>query len=125
MVDSKAGAALAPKPEQKNGSTTPAVTIAPVKKLVNADDVPPLEDRLHRLNQLFDLQNKYNRLKASLLKLKTFKFKKEGDYTGITIRDDGRNDFSTGNPEVCEEVVKFMIATIEKKIKELEPQLKW
>lgn len=109
----------------------PAV-VAPINnapKIVAAkpatNDLPPLDERLHRLNQLFEIQGKYNRLQASLLKLKAFTFNREGDYKGLSIRDEEHNEFSTGNPEVCGEVIKFLVTTIEAKIKEVEPLLKW
>ena len=85
----------------------------------------PLDERLHKLNLLFEIQGKYNRLQTSLAKLKTFKVKKNGESSSLRITDDNRNDFSTGNSDVIEEVIKFMISTIEKKIKELEPKLTW
>lgn len=123
---------LAVVPAKTNGTAeketpTPAVKIAAITMVQKNDGekLPPLDDRLHRLNELFAIQGRYNKLQSSLQKLKNFTFEKNGDYSGITIKDDGRNDFTTGNPEVIEEVVKFIILTIQAKIKEIEPQLKW
>lgn len=88
-------------------------------------DLPPLEDRLHRLNQLFNLQQKYNKLEESLQKLNDFEIKKDGERSRITIADDSRNDFTTYNAEIVAEVVEFIKTRISEKKKALEPQLKW
>jgi hypothetical protein len=113
--------------EQKNGtdlkSIPPAVKVDFPKK--EEERLQPLDDRLHRLNVLFDLQSKYNRLQDSLKRLNEFSFGKDSDYAGITIRDDNGKDFKTSNPEVTKEVVSFLTATIKTKIKSIEPQLKW
>lgn len=87
--------------------------------------VPNLEDRLHRLNVLFDLQRKYNQLQASLQKLNTFQLTHDSESGYIVFKDENRNEFSTGNVEVTKEFLAFVKATIQKKIKEIEPLLVW
>lgn len=122
---------LATTPIKNNGiviKTTPTVeakiaSIIPKVKVEN-EKLQSLDDRLHRLNQLFEIQGKYNRLQISLQKLKSFSLNKE-EYAGISITDDKRNDFSTKNLEITAEVVKFIIVTIERKIKEIQPLLVW
>ena len=98
--------------------TPPAVAFPEIKAL-------PLEDRLHRLNQLFEMQQKYNRLQNSLQKLNEFELKKDGDRCNIRLQDDNRNEFSTGNPEIILEVTNFLKLKIKEKIKIIEPLLKW
>jgi hypothetical protein len=93
-----------------------------------AGDLPPLDDRLHRLNQLFDLQSKYNRLAKSQQKLSEFKMKKGSENISLTLRDDdsrSSESFSTSNPDVIKAVLECLQTTIVAKRKELEPQLKW
>lgn len=84
-----------------------------------------LEDRLHRLNVLFDLQKKYNALQASLQKLTVFKLSHESETAVLRFRDDEHNEFSTGNTEVMSEFLDFLKGTIKRKIKEIEPLLIW
>lgn len=91
----------------------------------NPDDLPPLDERLHRLNQLFNIQTKYNKYTESLHKLNEFEIKKDGERSSIRIADDSRNDFSTYHPEIVQEVVDFLKVRIKEKIKAIEPQLKW
>lgn len=127
------GAVTNGKPE--NGKVATTLTVAAPKKDEQKplptipgrkiDDLPPLEDRLHRLQVLFDLHKKYDKLQESLQKLKAFKIKKDGDRSYVTLMDDSRNDFTTYNPEIVQEVVKFLEEKIKEKIKTLEPQLKW
>jgi hypothetical protein len=106
------------KPELSNLSVA--------KKEEEKPQVESLEDRLHRLNQLFDLQQKHTRLSGSLQKLNEFKLKKTDENVTLRISDVNRSsDFSTSNPDVIKEVLDFIKVTIEKKKKEIEPLLKW
>jgi len=98
------------------------VSFTPKEQL---SQVPNLEDRLHRLNVLFDLQRKYNQLQASLQKLNTFQLTHDSESGYIVFKDENRNEFSTGNVEVTKEFLAFVKATIQKKIKEIEPLLVW
>lgn len=84
-----------------------------------------LEDRLHRLNVLFDLQKKYNALQASLQKLSVFKLTHDSETSVLRFRDDDHNEFSTGNAEVMAEFLDFLKETIKRKIKAIEPLLIW
>ncbi len=102
--------------------TPPAIAVTTKKE---NETLPPLEDRLHRLNQLFNLQTQYNKLQESLQKLSDFEIKKDGERSRLSIQDDCRNEFSTYNTEIVEEVVKHLKIRIREKIKALEPQLKW
>lgn len=117
--------------------TKPATTEAPklsvattvVKKIEpTADqDLPPLEDRLLRINQLFEVQSKYNRLLASKQKLSQFTIAQKSENITLSIEDNGNrsNDFETRNPELISEVLECVRQTIDKKIKAIEPLLKW
>lgn len=97
----------------------------PVILTKEPEKVPPLEERLHRLNELFHLQTSYNKLQESLQKLNEFEIKKDGERSRITLQDDSRNDFTTFNPEIIKEVTAFLKSRIKERIKTLEPQLKW
>lgn len=114
------------KPTPEAAKLTVATTVVkPVKKNDDDLDLPPLEDRLHRLNVLFGLQTKYNKYTESLHKLGEFEIKKDGERSAIRISDDSRNDFSTYHPEIVQEVVDFLKLRIKARIKEIEPLLKW
>lgn len=105
---------------------TPAKNPKPELKVIGApSNLPPLEERLHKLNQLFHLQTKYNKLQDSLTKLSEFEIKKDGERSRISISDDNRNDFSTYNPEIIQEVTDFLKERIKLKIKAIEPLLNW
>lgn len=108
-----------------NGTTQKAEIVTPPAVAFPEIKLLPLEDRLHRLNQLFEMQQKYNRLQNSLQKLNEFELKKDGDRCNIRLQDDNRNEFSTGNPEIILEVTNFLKLKIKEKIKAIEPLLKW
>lgn len=122
------GAAAPVKPT--NGVKT-TVEIKPAPKtnalavVPKVADLPPLEDRLHKLNVLFDLQGKYNRLQSSLIKLQNFELTKEGERCKLSIYDDNRNEFATHNPEIIAEVKEFLKVKIKEKIEAVAPQLNW
>lgn len=114
---------------EKKATPAPAeeAKISAIIKSMSQDNETsiPLEDRLHRLNILFDLQKKYNALQASLQKLTVFKLSHESESAVLRFRDDEHNEFSTGNTEVMSEFLDFLKETIKRKIKELEPLLVW
>ena len=119
-----------------NGKAAPAVqpdgkgvaTLQVVKpgKEEKPGDPPPLEDRLMKLNRLFDLQGKYNRLEQSLTTLKEFDLKKDGENLQLELYDENtRKRFSTKNSEVIPEIIAALRETIQKKKKAIEPLLNW
>lgn len=118
------------KQEQKptNGTTAKPlaaqIATVPVVKL-DESKPQPLEDRLHRLNQLFELQTRYNRLQRSLQKLDEFKQETGAENLTLIFRNSERTEFSTTNPAVIAECIQHVKSTIKTKLKELEPQLKW
>ena len=107
-----------------NNEKSPALALTILPKKEN-ESLPPLEERIHRLNQLFNLQGHYNKLQDSLQKLNDFEIKKDGERSRISICDDSRNDFTTYHPEIVQDVVNFLSIRIRERIKILEPQLKW
>lgn len=121
------------KTAPKSTAPTVKLEVVPVqpktetpKPKETAQDSAPLEDRLMRLNQLFELQSKYNRLQASKQKLAEFDLKKADN---ITLSLDDYNNrsvsFETKNNEVIAEVIACLRKTIDDKIKAIEPLLKW
>lgn len=104
----------------------PSTALAVVKTESQDNDPAPLEDRILRINQLFELQGKYNRLQKSRNKLNEFKMKKGEENLSFTIRDQhNREEFSTSNPELIAAVMDCVRVTVSDRIKALEPLLKW
>jgi len=117
----KKGTPLVPG-ETKKPALGKLIVAAPAKK----EELPPLDDRLHRLNELFSIQSKYNLLLSSKQKLSDFQLKKGEENVFLTIEDkSNRQSFSTSNPDVIKEVLQFVKKTIDEKVKAVEPLLKW
>jgi len=100
---------------------------APIK--INQPDTgieSSLEDRLFKLNRLFELQTKYNRLEQSLTTLKEFDLKKEGENISLELYDEtSRRRFQTKNSEVVPEIVSALREIIIRRKKAIEPLLNW
>lgn len=116
--------------EKKAAPGAKVVTVTPKtnppKK--ESEELKPLEDRMHRINQLWQLQGKHQRLNESLSRLKKFLAEAEKDNLQIVIKCtdySNREEFSTKNITVIEDVLNCLIQTINVKIKDLEPQLVW
>lgn len=121
-----------PKVEEKKGAPGAKVLqvtqTTPPKKEEVVEELKPLEDRMHRINQLWQLQGKHQRLKESQNRLKKFMAEVEKENLQVTIKSSdygSREEFTTKNIVVIEEVLTCLIATTDAKIKELEPQLVW
>ena len=71
MTASKNGVAIADKKTAVTPAAAtpekslPSVPVVPFTPPATADKLPPLDDRLHRINQLFDLHNRYLKLQES------------------------------------------------------------
>ncbi|MBC7509380.1 MAG: hypothetical protein H7320_11640 [Ferruginibacter sp.] len=122
------------KPAQTptNGSKLPtqiqtAVTPEPskIKGAKEEETILPLEDRLHKLNMLFDLQKKFNRLAETKAKLQSFEIAQNRENSELLISDDEGNEFKTTNPEVIEEVKKLVLKVISQKESEVAAKLNW
>lgn len=106
--------------------TKPALSKLTVAAPVSKNDLPPLDDRLQRLNELFAIQTKYNHLLGSKQKLNEFQMKKGEENVTLTIEDrTTRQSFTTSNPDVIKEVLLFVKKTIDEKVRAIEPLLKW
>lgn len=92
----------------KPATTAQAGKIIPIEKSKS-----PLEERLFKLDQLFALQLKYNKLQDSKFKLSTFKLDGDTENASLSIQDENRNRFETKNPIVIGEVLEVIKKSIE------------
>lgn len=135
-LNGSGNAATVEKKEQPKAPLVPVKAAAPIPPVPfepapkNQGAAIPLEDRLHKLNRLYELQTKYNTLCQSREKLSAFKMKKNPDEVYLSMGNGNSNysnndAFKTGNAEIIGEVVDFLKAVIDKKIAALEPLLNW
>jgi hypothetical protein len=123
------------KPNAGNGqpvSTTAVLT--PVKKEEvkplpsvpgkELSDLPPVEDRVLKVQQLSDLVAKREKLQESLKKLKSIKASSENRGLKITIEDDN-NEWETFNTDAIKNCIASMEVTIQAKLHEVEQKIKF
>ncbi|MBN8833760.1 MAG: hypothetical protein BGO53_08905 [Sphingobacteriales bacterium 39-19] len=82
------------------------------------------EERLHKLNKLFELQSKHSKLTQSDKKLSEFSIE-SGEGTELNIEDADGNEFTTKNPEIIQDVLQFLKEKIADKRKQLEELIRW
>lgn len=104
---------LAGKSEEQKTVPLPSVE---EKKL---SDLPPVEDRVLRVQQLFDLTAKREKLQDSLKKLNSIKTSTESRDLKITI-EDSDNDWETFNTDAIKACIECMKETIKRKLDEVE-----
>lgn len=107
--------------------TTAKVTLiridAPEKK--EEEKLPPVEDRILKVNQLFSLVEKHETLLETKKKLKSFKLSTDGSRDVLQIRDSKGNEFMTSNSGCIADVLEVLKVSIDKKINEVEAQIKF
>jgi hypothetical protein len=105
--------------------STNAVNTQLSEKESQSKTIPPLEERLHRLNVLFDLQKRFNKLSETKLKLQKFEVAHNKENSELLLTDDDGNEFKTTNPEVIQEVKTIVLNIISKKEAEVAEKLNW
>lgn len=124
-----------PKPVQ-NGKPAPAtvVTLIPAKedkkpeptvKGQELPELPPVEDRILKVSQLFSLVEKHEALLELRTRLKAFKLSTDGNGDNLRLMDSKGNTFQTSNSACIADVLDVLKATIERKISEVENQIRF
>jgi hypothetical protein len=122
-------------PVQDNGKKVEtSVSLVPVKKEEAKpapsvpgkvlSDLPPVEDRVLKVQQLADLVAKREKLQESLKKLKSIKASSENRGLKITIEDDN-DDWETFNTDAIKACIVTMETTIKQKLDEVEQQIRF
>lgn len=88
-------------------------------------DLPPVEDRILKVNQLTALVEKHEALLDTRKKLKAFKLSTDGSRDALRIADSKGNEFVTYNSSVIADVLDVLKTSLDKKIGEVEAQIKF
>ena len=118
------------KPETNGKHITDTTTTLKIVKdeqsAATASDLPPVEDRILKVNQLASLCDKLQGLYDLRRKLKSFAFNAEGGVSDrLTLKDFSGNEFVTSNRDCLGEVLAVLRSTIERKISETETQIRF
>lgn len=111
---------LVPVKSEKKEEQIPKPSV-PGKEL---SDLPPVEDRVLKVQQLFDLTAKREKLQDSLKKLQSIKTSTESRDLKITI-EDSDSEWETFNTDAIKDCIETMKATIKSKLDEVENQIRF
>lgn len=124
---------LAKVPAKTNGTAAPAAPVTAAKVAPLATEPKPqkpegskvesIEDRLHRLNMLFDLQKKYTRLQEAKKELTDFTINANKENSELELTDDEGNSFTTKNPVIIAAAVKTVLDMVNAKSDEIGAQI--
>lgn len=104
--------------------TIPAKKEEEVKpKIIVKDDLPPVEDRILKVQQLMSKVEKHEALNESLRKLHAFKLSSDGSKDVLKISDSKGREFSTSNSTGIADVIETLKKSIAEKIVALEKEL--
>lgn len=108
----------------------PTAKIAPITTEVKKEEkpvpeIPPVEDRIHKVLQLSALVDKHETLLETKKKLKAFKLSTDGSRDTLRIMDSKGNEFSTSNSGVIADVLEVIKISTDKRITEVENQIRF
>jgi hypothetical protein len=101
----------------------PPITGSVIPIVNPKNELPPLDERFERMDMLFSLRDKYDKLKESLDKLNKFRLAADGRSEQITLKDSDGNTFATHNPEVLAKVIEWLKEDLTKKIKDVDNRI--
>ena len=118
-------AASQPAPQTgTSGKVTPLPILNSPKK-EELDELPPVEDRVLKVQQLFSVVEKLETLQELKKKLKAFKLSSDGSGDYLKLTDSKGNTFQTSNSACLADVLDVLKTTIDKKIVEAENQIRF
>ncbi len=109
-------------PKNSTVKTTVPIVELPKKEQKEQPELPPLEDRILKIQMLGDLVAKREKLQDSLKKINSFKFSSETRLDKLTIEDED-NEFTTSNTSVLKDVVATIKTTVQRRLAEVDAQL--
>ena len=110
-------------PKAENNASTPGQT--PKVQSIPTPELPPLEDRILKVNQLVSYVDKYEALEETEEKLKKFKLSTDGSRDTLRISDSRGNEFQTTNSGVIADVLETIKASVAAKKAEVEKQIQF
>ena len=83
-----------------------------------------IDDIFYKMDMLYSLRDKREKLKDSLDKLTKFKLSSDSRTDNIILSDKNGSTFSTFNPEVIGKTIDWLKEDLTKKIEEVEAQIR-
>ena len=106
------------KPELSSLHVSAPDTKEPEKSTLSIDDI------FYKMDMLYSLRDKREKLKDSLDKLTKFKLSSDSRTDNIILSDKNGSTFSTFNPEVIAKTIDWLKEDLTKKIEEVENQIR-
>ena len=109
---------------ESNGQNKASLGVVKKEEKVTAE-VPSLEKRIQKVEDLSMLIEKWRKLTETRWNLQTFSLGADGMGATIFLRDASGKEFKTSNTPVVSAVMEEIKTTLDGKIKEVEAQIKF
>lgn len=109
--------------ENEEKAKTPMAVVE--KETKGTLEVPSLEKRIQKVEDLSMLIEKWRKLTETSRNLQTFSLGADGMGATVSLRDASGKEFKTSNTPVVSAVMEEIKTTLDAKIKEVEDQIKF
>ena len=124
MSTTKEAVKPATTPTAKNGAPTAEVFKLPLITPERQPKKPlPLEDVFYRLDLLFSLRDKHDKLRETQQKLEKFVISSDGRGNSIKLTDAAGETFHTSNEDVFKKITDWLKEDIAKKLETVGSQI--
>ncbi|MGV8092058.1 MAG: hypothetical protein AB2L24_09375 [Mangrovibacterium sp.] len=111
--------------ENEEKARTPMVLVEKEEKEQGTLEVPSLEKRIQKVEDLSMLIEKWRKLTETRRNLQTFSLGTDGLGATLYLRDASGKEFKTSNTPVVSAVMEEIKTTLDAKIREVEDQIKF
>lgn len=110
---------------QKEQPAASQLTQPPAVIKKEVPEMPPVEDRILKVYQLYSVVEKHETLLETRRKLNAFNLSTDGNRDTLRIQDSRGNEFTTSNSAVIGDVIERLKTSLESKISEVENQIRF
>lgn len=112
------------EPQKQETSNPPKAEPPSITPLPKPDlKAPSIEDKFYKMDTLFSLRDKHEKITESLDKLNRFNLSSDGRSDNITFTDSAKNSFTTHSPEVLKKTIEALKVDCKEKLAAIEKEI--